>query len=107
MRATLSKVVERSRLQSFRRAPLPRSYTDYVGREIFLLLLTVQGLAAFALITLGVLLRKFNTASGLIHPRMRQEVNRAGVALMPMFVFVSLALGFLVVGQTVSALARM
>jgi len=39
-------------------------------------------------------------------PRIRQEIARAGVALMPMFMFVAFALGFLVIGQTVSALAR-
>jgi phospholipid/cholesterol/gamma-HCH transport system permease protein len=39
-------------------------------------------------------------------PRIRQEIARAGVALMPMFLFVAFALGFLVIGQTVSALAR-
>lgn len=106
MREQLAKVVERSNLQRFRRAPLPRSYTDYIGRQIFLLLLTIQGLAAFALITLGVIMRKFNAAASTVHPRVRQEINRAGVALLPMFVFVALALGFLVIGQTVSALAR-
>ena len=41
-----------------------------------------------------------------MHPRIRHEINRAGIALLPMFIFVALALGFLVVGQTVSALAR-
>jgi len=41
-----------------------------------------------------------------MQPRVRQELNRAGVALLPMFLFVALALGFLVIGQTVSALAK-
>jgi phospholipid/cholesterol/gamma-HCH transport system permease protein len=92
--------------QLFRRAPLPRSYTDFLGRKLFLFVLTLQGLAAFALITLGVILRKFRTARNVIRPRIRQEIVRAGVALLPMFLFVALALGFLVVGQTVSALAQ-
>jgi phospholipid/cholesterol/gamma-HCH transport system permease protein len=58
------------------------------------------------LITLGVILAKFNVAKNVIRPRIRQEIARAGVSLLPMFFFVALALGFLVVGQTVSALAK-
>jgi phospholipid/cholesterol/gamma-HCH transport system permease protein len=61
---------------------------------------------AFALITLGVLLKKFRVAPDVMQPRVRQQLTRAGTALLPMFIFVALALGFLVVGQTVSALAN-
>jgi phospholipid/cholesterol/gamma-HCH transport system permease protein len=88
-----------------RHAPLPKSYADYLGRKLFVFLLTVQGLAAFALITLGVILTKNRVAKNLIRPRIRQEIVRAGVALVPMFFFVALALGFVVVGQTIAALA--
>jgi len=69
-------------------------------------LLTVQGLGAFALITLGVILRKFNVASNVVHPMVRQEISRAGIKLLPMFLFVAVALGFLVIGQTVSVAAK-
>ena len=89
-----------------RRAPLPRSYTNYLGRKLFLFLITVQGLGAFALITLGVILKKSGVARNVMGPRIRREIVRAGVDLLPMFAFVALALGFLVVGQTVSALAK-
>jgi phospholipid/cholesterol/gamma-HCH transport system permease protein len=89
-----------------RSAPLPKSYTDFLGRKLFLFLLTLQGLGAFALITLGVILRKYGVAANVVHPRIRQEIARSGVALLPMFLFVALALGFLIVGQTVSALAK-
>lgn len=106
MRGNLAKAVELVNLQRFRQAPLPRSYTDFLGRKIFLFLLTMQGLAAFALITLGVVLRKSRVAYNVMQPRVRQEINRAGVALLPMFIFLALALGFLVIGQTVSALAK-
>ncbi len=106
MRGNLAKAVELANLQRFRHAPLPRSYTDYLGRQIFLLLLTIQGVAAFALITLGVILKKSGVAHGVMQPRIRQEINRAGASLMPMFMFVALALGFLVIGQTVAALAK-
>jgi phospholipid/cholesterol/gamma-HCH transport system permease protein len=106
MRPHLAKAVEAVNLQRFRRAPLPRSYSDYLGRQIFIVVLTIQGLGAFALITLGVMLKKFGRARSVLRPRIRQEINRAGVALMPMFIFVALALGFLVIGQTVAALAK-
>jgi phospholipid/cholesterol/gamma-HCH transport system permease protein len=106
VRGHLSKTFELVKTPMFRRAPLPRSYTDFLGRKLFLFLLTMQGLGAFALITLGVIAGKSGVARNVIRPRIRQEISRAGVALLPMFLFVALALGFLVVGQTVSALAR-
>jgi phospholipid/cholesterol/gamma-HCH transport system permease protein len=106
MRENLAKAFKLTNTQVFRRAPLPRSYTDFLGRKLFLFLLTVQGLGAFALIILGVILKKSGVVPSVMQPRIRHEINRAGIALMPMFVFVALALGFLVVGQTVSALAK-
>ena len=106
MRGDLAKAFELANTRMFRRVAAPKSYTDLLGRKLFLALLTVQGLGAFALITLGVLLKKFTVARGVIRPRVRQEISRAGSALLPMFLFVALALGFLVVGQTVSALAK-
>jgi phospholipid/cholesterol/gamma-HCH transport system permease protein len=95
-----------SEKQWLRRAPLPRTYTDYLGRKLFLFMLTVQGLGAFALITLGVILKKFGAAPNVMSPLIRRETARAGTKLSPMFAFVALALGFLVIGQTVSVLAR-
>jgi phospholipid/cholesterol/gamma-HCH transport system permease protein len=106
VRGNLAKTFDLTKLQGLRRAPLPRSYTDYLGRKLFRILLTLQGLGAFALITFGVILTKSGVAKNVIRPRVRHEIARAGVALLPMFFFVSLALGFLVVGQTVSALAQ-
>lgn len=106
MRGHLEKAYELANTQVFRRAVAPKSYTDIVGRMLFRFLLTVQGLGAFALITLGVIVNKFGVAQPVIQPRVRAEVSRAGTALMPMFIFISLALGFAVVGQTVSALAK-
>ena len=105
VRGNLAKAFELANTQVFRRAARPKYYTDFLGRKLFLFLLTVQGLGAFALITLGVILKKSGAAKNVIRPRIRQEIARAGVALLPMFLFVALALGFLVIGQTVSALA--
>jgi phospholipid/cholesterol/gamma-HCH transport system permease protein len=102
----LNSALRLAEKQWLRRAPLPRSYTDYLGRKLFLFLLTVQGLGAFALITLGVIVQKRRVAHNVIGPRIRHETTRAGVALLPMFSFVALALGFLVIGQTISVLAK-
>jgi phospholipid/cholesterol/gamma-HCH transport system permease protein len=95
-----------SEKQWLRRAPLPRNYTDFLGRKIFLFLITAQGIGAFALITLGVIFRKLNVASNVVHPMIRREISRAGTRLFPMFMFVAVALGFLAIGQTVIVAER-
>jgi phospholipid/cholesterol/gamma-HCH transport system permease protein len=89
------------------RLPLPRSLSHFVGRKLFRFLLTVQGLGAFSLITLGVILTKFRTARRLIWPLVFHETSRAGLRLLPMFLFMAAALGLLVIGQTVSWLTRL
>lgn len=86
--------------------PLPASYANYLGRKFVYLLLTVQGLGAFALITLGVLFSRFRVARGVVHGLVRQQIARSGLRLLPMFLFLAAALGFLVIGQTVSWLTR-
>jgi phospholipid/cholesterol/gamma-HCH transport system permease protein len=106
VRGNLARALELTNTQVLRRAVAPKSLTDQLGRKLFLAILTVQGLGAFALITLGVILKKFGVARNVVQPRVRREISRAGVALLPMFIFAALALGFLVVGQTVSALAK-
>jgi len=83
-------------------SPLPRSLTAYVGRGLFRFLLTLQGLVAFALITLGVMISRFGAARQVIRPLVFHEVSRAGLRLLPMFLFMSMALGLVVIGQTVS-----
>jgi phospholipid/cholesterol/gamma-HCH transport system permease protein len=88
------------------RLPLPRSVTGYLGRGLFRFLLTMQGLGAFALITLGVMITRFGVARQVIRPLIRREVYRAGLRLLPMFLFLSVALGLVVIGQTVSWLTR-
>lgn len=91
---------------SYWRAPLPRSYTSFIGRKLFRFLITIQGLGAFALITLGVIVSKFRAARPVMKPLIRHEIARSGIRLLPMFLFLSLALGLVVIGQTVSWLTR-
>ena len=88
------------------RLPLPQSFIHFLGRKLFRFLLTVQGLGAFSLITLGVIITKFRAARRLIWPLVFHETSRAGLRLLPMFLFLAAALGLLVIGQAVSWLTR-
>lgn len=83
-----------------------RVYLNWIGRIILAIIRTLHGLGAFALITLGVTFTKFWKAADLIHPMISQQIMRAGVRLLPMVSFVAFALGFVVIGQTVSLLNR-
>ena len=87
-------------------APLPRSYLAFVGRKLFRFAEVVEGLGAFTLITLGVTITKWNASSHVIRPLIRQQIQRAGVRLLPIIAFMAFALGFVVIGQTVSLLSR-
>ncbi|HXE41540.1 MAG TPA: ABC transporter permease, partial [Candidatus Baltobacteraceae bacterium] len=92
--------------QWLRNAPLPKSFSNYFGRKLFLFGLTVHGLGAFALISIGVIMRKWNVAKNTIRPLIFRETARAGIKLLPMFAFVALALGFLTIGQVMSGLTH-
>jgi phospholipid/cholesterol/gamma-HCH transport system permease protein len=67
---------------------------------------TTHKLLAFGLITLGVLATKLNKAGAVMRPLILEQVARAGVRLLPMITFLALALGFAVIGQTVSLLTQ-
>src|SRR5947208_11925837 len=55
---------------------------------------------------MGVFLRKFGVARDVVWPLVFQETSRAGSRLLPMFIFISAALGLVVIGQSVSWLTR-
>jgi phospholipid/cholesterol/gamma-HCH transport system permease protein len=88
------------------RMPTPPFFSNFVGRKLFRFLLTIQGLGAFALITLGVMIKKFGAARRVIQPLIFHEISRSGLQLLPMFLFLAAALGLLVIGQTVSWATR-
>jgi phospholipid/cholesterol/gamma-HCH transport system permease protein len=88
------------------RLPLGASLTGNLGRGIFRFLLALHGLSAFALITLGVMISRSGAARKVLRPLIRREIYRAGLRLLPMFLFMAAALGLLVIGQTVSWLTR-
>jgi phospholipid/cholesterol/gamma-HCH transport system permease protein len=88
------------------RRPLPQSFSDYAGLKLIRFLLTIEGLGAFGLITLGVIVTKFRTARHVVWPLVFRETARASLRLVPMFLFMAAALGLLVIGQSVSWLTR-
>ncbi len=67
---------------------------------------TIHGLCAFSLITLGVIVSRFGRAARVVHPMIRAEIQRAGVRLLPMVSVLAMALGLVVIGQTVALLSR-
>jgi phospholipid/cholesterol/gamma-HCH transport system permease protein len=67
---------------------------------------TIERIAAFTLITLGTTIRKWNTAPKVMRPLIRQQIGRAGVRLLPIVAFLGVALGFVIISQTVTLLAR-
>lgn len=69
-------------------------------------MITVQGVGAFALITLGVMLNAFRVPRQAIKPLIRTQIARAGVQQLPMFLFISIVLGLLVIGQSVALQSR-
>jgi phospholipid/cholesterol/gamma-HCH transport system permease protein len=82
-------------------------WSTAAGRRLLQGLTAVHGLVAFSLITLAVSLRKASVAPQLVRPMMRREVSRSGPQLIPMIGLLALALGLVVVGQTVSWLSRL
>jgi phospholipid/cholesterol/gamma-HCH transport system permease protein len=88
------------------RGALPRSFLDYFGRHLLRLILTVQGVGAFMLITLGVMFSGLGKTRGVLRPLVVSQTMRAGLNLLPMVTFLALALGLVVIGQTVSLLSQ-
>ena len=88
------------------KAWLPRSYVNFFGRKLVSFVQTVHGLAAFALIALGVLVSKGHVARRVIYPLMVQQLALSGLRLLPMILFLAIALGLVIIGQTVSLLTR-
>ncbi len=88
------------------RAPLPRAYFNFFGRRLIRFVQAVHGLGAFALITLGVMFSKFRRARQVLGPLVLVHLRRAGLNLLGMVIFLAVALGLVIIGQTVSILTR-
>ena len=83
-----------------------RSYVSFIGSRLLRFLSALHALGAFGLISLGVLVSKFGLARSVIYPMALAQLARSGLRLLPMILFLSLALGLVVIGQTVSLLSR-
>lgn len=87
-------------------SPLPRSYTNAVGRWLLAAADTAWRLLAFALITLGVMVTRRRTARALMRPLIAHHIAVAGIHLLPIVTLAAVALGWVIVGQTVALLSR-
>jgi phospholipid/cholesterol/gamma-HCH transport system permease protein len=102
--ASLPEITQRRAL--LWRASVPPSYANFIGRKLLRFLVTIQGLGAFALITLAVMITKFGQSSRVIRPLVRAQLARSGVRLFPMTMFVSIALGLIIIGEALSIMQR-
>lgn len=80
----------------------PRTLLNRAGHSVIGWQETIRDLGAFALITLGAIATKFDHARSLTRPMIRYEIYRCGIRLLPMICFIGLALGLVIIGQTVS-----
>jgi phospholipid/cholesterol/gamma-HCH transport system permease protein len=87
-------------------AATARAYAELLGARIVGTAVVLRELAAFAVITIGVTLAKFNTAKRVVHPLIFTQIWNAGVRLLPMIGFIGAAFGVLIIGQTLPLLSR-
>jgi len=90
----------------FLRGSWSRFFFRYIGGSLVRFLLAVHGLGAFALITLGVMVSQAGVGRQVIRPLTVMQVARSGLRLLPLASFLALALGLMIIGQTVSVLNR-
>lgn len=95
-----------SEAEIIRAIPVWSRYHAAVGGRMLRFLEVLQELAAFAMITLGVTLTKFNASKRVVRPLVYLQIYRAGVRLLPMLGFLAAALGLLIIGQTVALLTK-
>src|SRR5580765_5319941 len=76
-------------------------YQNTLGGHVLSFLEVLQELVAFAVITLGVTLTKFNHSRRVVHPLIFSHIWRGGIRLLPMVGFLGLALGLVIISQTV------
>ncbi len=83
-----------------------RIYVNYLGQRFLNFFRALYSIGAFALITFGVIFSKFAVARQVIRPLIARYLFRSGVKVLPMIMFLAVALGLVVIGQTVSLLSR-
>ncbi len=88
------------------RAPWWLRGSDRLGALILRSVVIMRNVASFALITVGVTLRKWRQSREAILPVVLGEIHRSGIQLLPMLTFMAAALGLVIIGQTVSLLTK-
>lgn len=81
-------------------------YAERAGLRLLRAVDVLRELGAFAVITIGVTLTKFNVSRRVVRPLIYLHIWNAGVRLLPMVTFIAAALGLVIVGQTVALLTR-
>src|SRR5580704_15611713 len=81
-----------------------RTSAERAGARLINTLEVLRELGAFAVITLGVTLTKFNVSKRVVHPLIFSQIWNSGVRLLPMMSFIGAAFGFLIIGQAVPML---
>jgi phospholipid/cholesterol/gamma-HCH transport system permease protein len=67
---------------------------------------TARQIAAFTLISLSTAVTKRRVARAVIIPMIRKQVVRSGVRLFPAIALIGIAMGFVIVSQTVAILSK-
>ena len=80
--------------------------TDLLGGRLLAFFDTARQLGAFTLITLGVTVTKLGCAPHVVRPLIRQQIVRAGIQLLPIIAFIGIALGLVIIGQTLRLLSQ-
>jgi phospholipid/cholesterol/gamma-HCH transport system permease protein len=80
--------------------------TGLIGLSLLRFVENVRRIGAFSLITLGVAVTKALVAHRVMLPAAQQQLARAGVRLLPIIAFIGVAVGLVIVGQTLSLLAQ-
>lgn len=75
-------------------------------RPLYQWVRSAQRLAAFGLIVLGTGVTKLGRGGTLVRATILDQIRRAGIRLLPFMGLVSLALGFVILGQTVVLLRQ-
>jgi len=77
-----------------------------IGQWVLGGLETSRRIGAFTLITLATLTTKSGASPRVIRPLVQREILRAGVRVLPIICFIGMALGVVIVGQTVLLLVK-
>lgn len=80
------------------------SLAGLLGRQTIHQVDLLRQIVAFTLITLGVTVTQYRTAPQVIRPLIRQQIVRSGIRLLPIIAFIGVALGLLIIGQTLRLL---